>query len=91
MRLDSKPGYFRKASRGNYVRDNSNFRRNSNMRAGSMPVSRFTGLSRSDSKLGGRVQSKTLERNKSELFKKVEHIEKDNKEIKKMLEEMIER
>ena len=55
VRSDSRPGYFRTASRGNYVRDNSNFRRNSNVRAGSMPGSKFTGPSRSDNKSGGRV------------------------------------
>ena len=48
-----------------------------------MPGGKFTGPSRSDSKPGRRVQSKTLESNKSELFKKVENLEKDNKEIKK--------
>ena len=53
-----------------------------------MPGGKFTGPSRSDSKPGGRVQSKTPERNKSELFKKVENLEKDNKEIKKLLEEL---
>ena len=32
VRSDSRPGYLRTASRGNYVRDNSSFRRNSNVR-----------------------------------------------------------
>ena len=59
------------------------------MRSGSIPGGKFTGPSRSDSKPRGRVQSKIPERNKIELFKKVEHIEKDNKEIKKMLEEIM--
>ena len=58
------------------------------MRAGSMPGGKFTGPSRNDSKPGGRVQSKTPERNKSELFKKVENLEKDNKDIKKSLEKL---
>ena len=71
------------------MRDNSNFRRNFNVRSGSMPGGKFLGPSRSDSKPGGRVQSKKPERNKSELFKKVEHIEKDNKEIKKILAEIV--
>ena len=72
VRSDSKPGYFRTASRGNYVRDNSGFRRNSNVRTGSTQGRKFTGPSRESSKPGGRVQSKTPERQKSELFKKVE-------------------
>ena len=50
-----------------------------------MPGGKFTGPSIDDSKPGGRVQSKTPERNKSELFKKVENLEKDNKDIKKSL------
>ena len=60
MRSDSKPGYFRPSSKGNYVRDNSSFRRNSSVRAGSTPGRKFTGPSRENSKSGGRVQSKTL-------------------------------
>ena len=83
VRTDSKPGYLRTSSRGNYVRDNSSYRRNSNVRAGSLPGGKFTGPSRNNSKPGGRVQSKTPERHKSELFKKVENLEKDNKDIKK--------
>ena len=88
VRSDSRPGYLRTASRGNYVRDNSSFRRNSNVRAGSMPGGKFTGPSRTNSKTGGRFPSKTPERQKSELFKKVENLEKDNKEIKKTMEEL---
>ena len=83
MRSDSKQGYFRPSSKGNYVRDNSSFRRNSNVRAGLLPGGKFTGPSRNNSKPGGRVQSKTPERQKSELFKKVENLEKDDKDIKK--------
>ncbi len=88
VRSDSRPGYLRTASRGNYVRYNSSFRRNSNVRAGSMPGGKFTGPSRNNSKTGGRFPSKTPERQKSELFKKVENLEKDNMEIKKTMEEM---
>ena len=33
-RSDSRPGYLRTASRNNYVRDNSRFRRGSNIRSG---------------------------------------------------------
>ena len=58
------------------------------MRAGLLPGGKFTGPSRNNSKSGGRVQSKTPERQKSELFKKVENLEKDNREIKKTMEEM---
>ena len=69
------------------MRDNSSFRRNSNVRTGSMP-GKFTGPSRNNSKNGGRFPSKTPERQKSELFKKVENQEKDIKEIKKTMEEL---
>ena len=85
MRSNSKPGYLRPSSKGNYVRDNSSYRRNSNVRAGSLPGGKFTGPSRNNSKPGGRFQSKTPERQKSELFKKVENLEKDMKEMKEML------
>ena len=88
MRSDSKPGYFRPSSKGNYVRDNSSFRRNCNVRTGSMPGSKFTGPSRNNSKPGGRVQSKTPERQKSELFKIVESQGKDIKKLEKYMEEM---
>ena len=84
MRSDSKPGYFRPSSKGNYVRDNSSFRRNSNVRARLMPGDKFTRPSRNDSKPGGRGQSKTPQRHKSELFKRVEYLEKDNKDIKNL-------
>ena len=53
-----------------------------------MPGGKFTGPSRTNSKTGGRFPSKTPERQKSELFKKVENLEKDNKEIKKTMEEL---
>ena len=82
VRSESKPVYLRTASRGNYVRDNSSFRRNSNWRTGSMP-GKFTGSPRTNSKTGARVPSKTPERQKSELFKKVENLEKDMKEMLK--------
>ena len=74
VRSDSKPGYLRPSSRGNYVRDNSSYRRGSNVRAGLLPGGKFTGPSRNNSKTGGRVQSKTPERQKSKLFKKVENL-----------------
>ena len=51
------------------------------MRAGSLPGGKFAGPSRNNSKPGGRVQSKTPERQKSELFKIVESQGKDIKEI----------
>ena len=84
VRSESKPGYLRTASRGNYVRDNSSFRRNSNWRTGSMP-GKFTGPPRTNSKTGARGPSKRPERQKNELFKKVENLEKDMKEMKEML------
>ena len=86
VRSDSKPGYLRPSSRGNYVRYNSNYRRGSNMRAGLLPGGKFTGPSRNNSKSGGRVQSKTPERQKSELFKKVETLEKRYKRDKRDVE-----
>ena len=81
MRSDSRPGYLRTASRNNYVRDDSTFRRGSDVRSKSLPGGKFTGP-RNNSKQGGRIPSKTPERQKSELFKKVETLEKDIKEIK---------
>ena len=64
--------------------DNSKCRRGSNIRSGSLPGGKFTGP-RNNSKKGVRNPSKSLERPKSELFKKVETLEKDMKEIKEML------
>ena len=84
VRSDSRPGFLRTASRNNYVRDNSKFRRGSNIRSGSLPGGKFTGP-RNNSKQGGRIPSKTPERQKSELFKKVETLEKYMKDMKEML------
>ena len=75
VRSDSKPGYLRPSSRGNYVRDNSSYRRGSNVRAGSLPGGKFTGPSRNNSKSGGRVQSKIPERKDSDLYKTVKNLE----------------
>ena len=66
------------------MRDNSRFRRGSNIRSGSLPGGKFTGP-RNISKQGVRNPSKLQERQKSEMFKKVETLEKDMKEIKEML------
>ena len=46
---------------------------------------KFTGSPRTNSKTGARVPSKTPERQKSELYKKVENLDKDMKEMKEML------
>ena len=81
MRSDSRPGFLITSSRNNYVRDNSKFRRGSNIRSGSLPGGKFTGP-RNNSKQGGRIPSKTPERQKSEMFKKVENQEKYIREIK---------
>ena len=87
VRSDSRPGYFRTASIGNYMRDNSNFRRGSNMRAGLQPGGKIPGTSRNNSKSGGRVQSKTPERKDDNLFKMVKNLEvKLDKEMKEMKE-----
>ena len=70
------------------MRDNSSYKRNSNVRAGLLPGGKFTGPSRNNSKPGGRVQSKTPERQKSELVKLVESQGKDIKKLEKGMEEM---
>ena len=84
MRSDSRPGFFRTASRNNYVRYNSKFRRGSNIRSGSLPGGKFTGP-KNTSKQGVRNPSKLQERQRSEMFKKVETLKKYMKEIKEML------
>ena len=66
------------------MRDNSKFRRSSNLRSGSLPGGKFTGP-RNTSKQGVNNPSKSQERQKSELFKKVETLEKDMKEMKEIL------
>ena len=75
MRSDLRPGFLRTSSRNNFVRDNSKFRRGSNIRSGLLPGGKFTGP-RNRSKQGVRNPSKSQERQKSELFKKVETLEK---------------
>ena len=68
------PKYFRTASRKKWIRDDSKFGGRSSSRPfrdGSKPGSKF------------RNGSKSVERPKSDLFKKVEVIEKDNAEMKK--------
>ena len=72
MRSKSKPGYMRTASRGNYWRDDSKHRRGSYMRNGSEQGRKYDGSNKNEK----RGQSKTPERPKSELYKKVETIEK---------------
>ena len=81
---DSRPGFFRTASRTNYVRDNSQFRKGSIIRSGSLPWGKFIGP-RYTSKQGVRNPIKLQERQNSELFNKVETLEKDMKEMKEML------
>ena len=66
------------------MRDNSRFRRGSNIRSGLLPGGKFTGP-RNTSKQGVRNPSKSQERQKSEMFKNLETIEKDIKEIKEMI------
>ena len=84
VRSDSRPGFLRTASKNNYMRDNSKFRRGSDIRSGSLPGSKFTGP-RNYIKNGVRNQSKLQDRQKSELFKKVETLEKDMKGMREML------
>ena len=57
VRLDSRPGYLRTASRGTYERENSRYRRASQMRAGSLPGGKFTGSGRNNSNTGGRAKT----------------------------------
>ena len=52
------------------------------MRAGSLPGGEFTGSGRNNSNTGGRAKTPEY---KSELFKKVESLEKDNKQLIKDL------
>ena len=92
VRSDSHPRFFRTASKNTYVRDNSKFsRQGSNFRDNSRPGSNYrqnsNARSGSNNKQGGnlRGQSKSQERPKSEMFKKVENLEKDMKEIKYIL------
>ena len=82
LRSDSNKRFFRTASKNTYVRDNSKFsrqgsnfrdRKNSNARSGSFV------------KQGGtsRGQSKSQKRPKSEMFTKVENLEKEFEKFKK--------
>ena len=85
VRSDSHPRFFRMASKNTYVRYNSRFdRRGANVRSDSRSGGNFT-RPRSNAKQGMRSQSKSQERPKSEIFQKVESLEKDMKEIKEML------
>ena len=88
VRSDSRQGYFRTGSKNTYMRDNSRFsRQGSSFRYNSRPGS----INRKGSNIGSgslvkqggtpRSQSKSLERPKSEMFKKVENLEKEIKEI----------
>ena len=75
-RSETNPKYFRTASRKKWIRDDSKFGGRSSSRPfrnGSKPGSKF------------RNGSKSVERPKSDLFKKVEVIEKDNVAMKKAI------
>ena len=73
VRSSSHPGYYRTASRNNYVRDNSSFWKGFQARSGSQSGGRFTGAG-NNAKQGVRNQSISQERPKSELFGKVENL-----------------
>ena len=75
MRSESNPKFFRTASKNRWIRDNSKFGGRSGARSGS----NFRSVSRPGSKPG--------ERGKSELFRKVEKIEKENVKLKKTMVE----
>merc|ERR1711905_36468 len=101
MRSESKPGYYRTASRGRYMRDSSKYggRSHSRPNGNARPYrdgSRIRSLSRGrnpQSSNGSR--EKSAERPKSNLEKKVESIEKEISTIKqsvsgiKKIEEML--
>ena len=87
-----KTRIFRTASKNTYMRDNSKFSRQGySFKYNSRPGSNYRKGSNigsgSSVKQGGtpRSQSKSLERPKSEMFKKVENLEKEMKEIKDIL------
>ena len=89
VRSDSHPRFLRTASKNTYVRDNSRFsRQGSNFRANSRTGSnarsgsfvKQTGIPRS--------QSKSLERLKSEMFTKVEKLEKEFEQFEKSQNEI---
>ena len=95
VRSDSNPRFFRTASKNTYVRDNSKFsRQGSNFRDNSRLGSKYrqdsNARSRSFVKQGGtsRGQSKSQERPKSEMFTKVENLEKEFKKFKKSQNEI---
>ena len=85
VRSNSRPGYFRTGSKNMYMRDNSRFSRQGSS-------FRYASKSRQGSKTGSgsipRGSSKSSERLKSEMFKKVEKIEKKNEEFEKSLNEI---
>ena len=88
-RSESNAGYFRMASRSNYVRDRSNFGRQ-NLNARSNSRQNFNqGQNRNKSRsaykpgtLNARSGSKLLERPKSEMFTKVENLEKSLRSLR---------
>ena len=88
VRSDSRPGYFRTVSKNAYVKDNSKFfKQGSSFRYNSRPGSKG-----SNKGSGGmpRSQTKSIERPKSEMFRKVEKIEKEQGEFKKSLDTIME-
>ena len=81
-RSDSNPMFFRTASKNRWIRDNSKF----GGRSGARPGSNFRSGNRPGSQ--ARPGAKPGERSKSELFRKVKGLEKENTETKKMMAEM---
>merc|ERR1712105_60797 len=100
-RSESKPGYYRTASRGRYIRDSSRFGGRSSSRPNGNPRpyrdgSRIRSQSRGKNPESGTGnREKSAERPKSNLEKKVESIEKELNTIKqsvggiKKIEEML--
>ena len=88
-RSESRPGYFRTASRGEYVRDSSKFGDRSPSRPSLRPYrdgSWKRSLSRGKSPASGtRNRERSTDKPKSDLVKKVEGLERETKEIKKCI------
>ena len=95
VRSDSHPKFFRTTSKNNYVRDSSKFRiQNSNVRSNSKPG--YNSRPNSNARPGSNVLprgntrpvSKSQERPKVEIFKKIDMIEKKFEKFEKVQNEM---
>ena len=88
VRSDSNPRFFRIAFKNTYVRDNSKFsRQGSNFRDDSRLGSNYRQNSNARSGSNNK-QNKSQERPKSEMFRKVENLEKEFEKFTKSQNEM---